>query len=482
MKKRLILFLMFLFSLNLVNAQEIVIFGQSYSLILIAPVIFMAVISLFFLGLIIKDNLGKIKLPKINLGRFKGMHHEKRENAKKLTLDHLNRFNILKNKSSKLNPQQAFSEFSEIAKEFFKDKFNLKHEFAFTELGDLIKGHVKDINLANKISVLKYSGAVVTSLQLKSLFNDFDVLLREYKIKEEKPETKSLFEKLKENFLDRFEKKEIKMPQIKLKEKIINVKPVKEQKPSLLLNWINRLNIHKKEEIIKKPETAKKYKFVLFANITNKIRKLKILSLIKKGKKALLLNPLSAKRYYAKALLSYYKLPLNEEKEIANELMSLHNEILSRRSNEKIFLDVSRNLINVKHKGRHISKESISLINTLKNFIEREELLAAGKLKEFSHKLKNEERKLGHFLSKEKEIFNEDKSELKQKTINLVDNYKPRLDFLYKQPQFKIEHEKKEKETKIENRNLRTLQKQRNELYNKLLELEEGKLSHDKLN
>ena len=481
MKKGLILFLMFLFSLNPANAQEIVIFGQSYSLILIAPVIFMAVISLFFLGIIIKDNIGKIRLPKINFSKFKGVHHEKKEAAKKLTLDHLNRFNILKNKSSKINPQQAFSEFGEIAKEFFKDKFNLKHEFAFAELGDLIKGHVKDINLANKISVLKYSGAVVTSLQIKSLFDDFDGLLKEYNVKDEKQETKNLFAKLKENFLDRFKKKEIRLvPHIKIKEKVIDVKSAKEQKPSLLLNWINKLKIHRKEEIIKKPEAAKKYKFVLFANITNKIRKLKILSLIKKGKKAMLLNPLSAKRYYARALFSYYKLPLNEEKEIANELMSLHNEILSRRSNEKIFLDVSKNLINVKHKGKHISKESISLINTLKNFIEREELLAAEKLKEFSHKLKNEERKLGHFLPKEREIFNE--PELKQKTINLVDNYKPRLDFLYKQPQFKIEHEKKEKETKIENRNLRTLQKQRNERYNKLLELEEGKLSHDKLN
>ncbi|MEK6835662.1 MAG: hypothetical protein AABX55_01435, partial [Nanoarchaeota archaeon] len=56
-----VIFLIFLFIIPLVNAQqEITIFGTSYSIILVAPLFFMALVALFFFGLIIKDNLPKI--------------------------------------------------------------------------------------------------------------------------------------------------------------------------------------------------------------------------------------------------------------------------------------------------------------------------------------------------------------------------------------------------------------------------------------
>lgn len=675
MKKEVILALVFLFNLKLVNAQEeITLFGKSYPIILLAPIFFMGLIALFFFGLILKDNIGKLRLPKINLSKIKIKHRE----IKEIKIDFKTKFDLLKEKAHKIGAQQSFNEFNEILKEFFKEKFNLKHEFAFAELGNLVKGHVKDVELANKISTLKYSGSEINPFQVKLLFKEFENLLKEYKVKPLEEEL-GFFSRVKTNFSVLFKRKEVKLSfkELKAKAPLKQIQkplpqPVKvvEKKPSLFTNLFKNLNkLFKKKEIeIKKVEVkpvkpkskeikevikeqeivkpVKKIRFVLFSRLINKIHKIKILNMIKHGRNILLKNPALAKRYYGRALLAYYKLPIQEEKEIADKLMEFHNDILYRRTSDKLFLDISKNLIDMKHKGERVSKKSISMLNTLKNFIEREELLASARLKEFSHKLMHEERKLGHFikkeehliggkikedvekfgtgigdlasegkgflhkeehklgrfLEKEKEIFKEDKTKLKhflhreenkfkklfehkekpiavekpvivykeeiverkpslfknlkhlfkkeeklisksikkdlgyietgfkkeehkfkdfiseeesklkhfvkkeehklgkllekkqpvkgipkqeiaQKTISLIDNYKPRLEFLYKQPKVEIKHEVKEEEPKkLTSRQLRLLQKQRNELYNKLLELEEGKITHDKLN
>lgn len=493
MKKGVILLLMLLLSLELVNAQqEITLFGNTYPLILVAPIFLMAIMFLFFLGLIIKDNIGKIKLPKIK-AKLK-IKHEKTKIAKQIKLDIKTRFNLLKEKASKIGAQNSFNEFNEIVKEFFKEKFHIKHEFTFSELGNIVKGHIKDIELANKISTLRYSGVSLDSLQIRILFKQFEDLLKDYKFEEEKPEL-GFWAGVRENFLDIFRKKEIRL----------SIRELKIKAPLPVKILVEQVEV---ERVIKQPVTlkpVKRYKFVLFSNLLAKVQKFKILSLIENGKKALLVNPLLAKRYYARALLSYYKLPMKEEKEIVDKLMELHNGILDLRSHEKTFLDISKNLIEMKHQGKHISKESLGLLSTLKNFIEREELLATTKLKEFSNKLKHEERKLKHFIVKEKTGFIEGrikgdlekfgtavtpiehkvlKPEIAQKTINLIDQYKTKLDFLYKQPKIKVEYEKIKHKVKprIMSKQLRILQKQRSELYNKLLELESGKLPHHKLN
>jgi len=61
---------------------------------------------------------------------------------------------------------------------------------------------------------------------------------------------------------------------------------------------------------------------------------------------------------------------------------------------------------------------------------------------------------------------------ISQKTINLVDNKK-----LYV-----INPESKAENIKKESRQLKILQKERAELYNKLIQLNDGKITHDKLN
>jgi hypothetical protein len=344
------------------------------------------------------------------------------------------------------------------------------------------------------------------------LFKDFEEILKEYKFKGTKIEL-GFFRRVKENFLDIFRRKEHKLSIKELKIKAPIFKPTTKEKQSIFSEFFYKfkrdkfkeipLKLKESEKTIEIVKPVKKYKFVFFDKIKTIFQKNKILSLIEKGKKALLINPLTAKKFYARALLLYYKLPIKEEKEIMNKLMELHNGILNKRIHEKTFLDISKSLVDMKHKGKHISKESINILNTLKNFIEREELLASTKLKEFSYKLKHEEKKLNHFTSKkEKFIGNEfkddvrkfgtfiselshkeiKKPEIVKKTINLVDNYNPTFDFLYKQPKV-IEHKEiAHEEVKKMPKQLRLLQKQRSELYNRLLELESGKISHNKLN
>jgi len=63
MKKGLILLILALILLPIAYAQEISIFGQEFSLLLVAPIAFMGVIALIFLFIVVKDNLAKIHLP-----------------------------------------------------------------------------------------------------------------------------------------------------------------------------------------------------------------------------------------------------------------------------------------------------------------------------------------------------------------------------------------------------------------------------------
>jgi len=465
MKKGVILVLILLFSFQLVNAQEIKVFGKSYSLILAAPIAFIGIIMLFFLGMIIKDNIGKIKLPKI---------HFKKQEKKEFKIDHLTKFNIIKHKLGKINNEQEFDEFINIVKDFFKDKLNIKHEFSFAEFNNLVKGHVKEADLSSKISNLKYSGASITTDQIKDLFQDFELILKDYKIKEIIVK-ESKFTKIKNRILSIFKKKEVKH-EIKIKKEIIpkiipkveikkvsifsrlkllfkkdKIKKIPIKKESLFSKLSNlfkkdikiqKTNIKPiiKNEIKKEIEEVKpkkEHKFLLFDNIKNKILRIKISNLIKKGERASILNPLLAKRYYARALLNYYRLPIEEEKDMIDKLIKLHNNILMRRNNEKVFLDVSMKLIKTKHQGKQVSRKGIDLVKTLHSFIEKEELLAATKLKQISHKLIGEKRKLsyfikyhnkfGNFLNNEIRLIKKDEINLKNFIINESESIIDRL-------------------------------------------------------
>ncbi|MEK6835661.1 MAG: hypothetical protein AABX55_01430, partial [Nanoarchaeota archaeon] len=282
--------------------------------------------------------------------------------------------------------EPSFDEFNALFKEFIKTRFNIKQEFTFPEIANLIKD-VKIISLADKISKLKYGGVKIDYNDINELLNSFTDILAHYRIKHELIKL-STFEKLRLNIAKLF-KKEIEVKPVKIKAKLelpkaptkVLFKPVLEEKKplSFLLRKIN---------------------YKLFASI----RKRHILNLIKHGRNILIKNPNLAKRLYARALLNYYKLPLKFEKDIANELIGFNDELLKYRVHEKAFLDVSSSLLRLKHQGKHVSEKGIGLVNIMKNFIKKEELLSAVKLKEFSKKLGHAERALKYYAPKKVEV------------------------------------------------------------------------------
>lgn len=649
MKKEAILLLFLLINLDLVSAQEVTILGNTYPLIYVVPILFILIITLFFLVLLIKDNISSIKLPKIN---FKAKH--KKTPIKEIHVDYKTKLGLLKERLNRLGPKESLNELDELIKQFFKDKFAIKHEFALGELGSIIKGHDKDVAIANKISTLKFSGNPVNIFQVKALVDDFEYLLKEYKIKinisefgfwgrvgynfatlfksKHKVEHKELkkinlaevptptkikehhvhkegiftrffhlfkskhkiehvkiehhikhevkhtkepgfWKRVKINFLSMFKvqhKTEHKELRINLKEVPVHVKIGPQiHKPGVFASFfslfkrkhkvehrvehhikhivkhsgpgfwkrvkINFLSMfktkHKIEHIeLKKINLAEvpapinikshKKRIGFFKNIKIRILKSKILSVIEDGMIVVNLNPMIAKRYYAIALLDYHKLPIDEDKEIANGLKNLHDKILKAKSSEKTFLDTSKKLIDIKHSGKRVSRESISIINTLKNFIRGEELFVSTRLKNFSSRLKHEERKLKHFVNKEDDLFKEDKKKLEHllkkkengleegldkienkehRFVNKIKNifrtkksaklYRiiPNANALSKHhhvtqksyPQINIQNIK-QKILKKENKALKLLNEEKNELYNKLIKLEGAKRNNFK--
>ncbi len=360
MKREVIFLLIILAMLPIVNAQEIKIFGQSYPLILVVPIFFMALIVLIFLLVIIKDSLSNFHLPKFHFKSSKKENIEKNENSN-LSL----RLNDLINKVERWSTNDYLNQFSNLFREYLKNKYDLKQELIFEDLPKTVKSANKtELEIADKLVKLRYSGVEVGK---KDLYYINDLLIKLVQPVMGKKEGKaSFFKKL-------FSKKEHKeiSPIIKKEPKVV-VLPKKEHKP-------------------------------FFKNIFISFKRSKILKIISEAKSFIYNNPLKSRRLFGQALLRYHKLKVKEDKQASDSLNEFIKESLKKYPNEKHFFDLSKKIIALKHSGNALSQESLRTIIALKNLIKSEEILASAKLKEFSKKLNLEEQKLKHF-SKKKEL------------------------------------------------------------------------------
>ena len=487
MKKGVVL-LIFLFILPIVSAQqEITIFGASYSLLLVIPIFFMGLITLFFLGLMLKDNF-----PKLFHLRFPRLHTKREHIKSKLEpqkeINFVPKLYSLKIKAHKLGEEASFNEFNELFKEFIKAKFNIKQEFTFPELSTLAAGHSMVINLADKIAKLKYTGVKITFQDITDLLKDFKDVLDHYTIKHE-PIKLNLGERLRLNISKLFIRKthEVKVIKTKVKQNLPEAPAVPVPAVPVLVEKIERKHIS--------IPFLRKLNYKLFSGI----KKRHILNLIKHGRRILIKNPSLAKRIYAKALLNYYGLPIKFEKDIANELSSFHNEILTYRGHEQSFLDISRSLIKLKHQGKHVSEKGINSINVMKDIIKNEDLLATAKLKEFSKKLSNESRQLRYYAPKKVERIEqvelpstkvEVKPEIKyietkleRPKIIIEDHKERKFKPLLKQPALaKLPKERHAiiRPVKRLTKNLKLLQKEKSQIYSKIINIE-GHIPHHRL-
>src|SRR3989344_5007682 len=359
MKKRLILAFLALIFIKIVNAQEITLFGQGYSLILVAPLFFMILVALIFLFIVVKDNISKIHFPKINL-----KHGKKQAKKDEVKIENFSeRLGLLKSKSNNLQVKEYLNELSYVIKDFLKAKHNIKQEVTFEDLKQAKGVNESELRIIDRIITLKYSGVEFNRDEVNKISSIFENLIKFVPAKKEEIIKK-------EGFFSRlFRKKAIEKPKLEL------------PKPELK-TYIPELKI----------KEVKKEKHGIFYNI----KKNKILNLNKEARLLIYKNPIKAKRNFGRALLKYNKLNIVHDKDINYNLNLFIKDMLKAYPNEKHFLDVSKKIIELKHKGKSLSLDSLKSIRSFKEILINEERLIKVKLKEFSKKLELEKDKLRH--------------------------------------------------------------------------------------
>ena len=359
MKKRLILAFLALIFIKIVNAQEITLFGQGYSLILVAPLFFMILVALIFLFIVVKDNISKIHFPKINL-----KHGKKQAKKDEVKIENFSeRLGLLKSKSNNLQVKEYLNELSYVIKDFLKAKHNIKQEVTFEDLKQAKGVNESELRIIDRIITLKYSGVEFNRDEVNKISSIFENLIKFVPAKKEEIIKR-------EGFFSRlFRKKAIEKPKLEL------------PKPELK-TYIPELKI----------KEVKKEKHGIFYNI----KKNKILNLNKEARLLIYKNPIKAKRNFGRALLKYNKLNIVHDKDINYNLNLFIKDMLKAYPNEKHFLDVSKKIIELKHKGKSLSLDSLKSIRSFKEILINEERLIKVKLKEFSKKLELEKDKLRH--------------------------------------------------------------------------------------
>ena len=369
MKKGFILILIMALFAEIVNAQEIKIFGQSYSIILVAPIALMAVFVLIFLLVFIKDSLSNFHLPKIDFKFLRLKHKIHKKEEIKDNVDIGARFYNLKLKANKIPLNNYFDELTDIAKIYLKTKYNVKQELLFEEFPNLAKNaNRNELNLADKIASLKYSGVELIHEDIEKI-NDIMEKLIKYQPQLREVHKQNLFLNLKEIFIKKHKVKQELSP----------------------------LTAPERTEIKEKSEN-------LITNFFTNIKKNKILSILNKGKLYIYTNPIKAKRSYGQALLKYYNLKIRDDKGVSNKLNEFRRMMLKINNKDKHFFDISNKIIALKHSGKSLSFEALNSIKSLRILLEQEEKLSSIKLREFSKKLNLEEQKLKH-LSANKNLY-----------------------------------------------------------------------------
>lgn len=387
MKKGLILIISALILIKIVNAQEITLFGQQYSLILVAPLFFMILVALIFLFIVVKDNISKIHFPKINLKKEK--KHGKKEEIKAENFSE--RLELLKSKSNNLQVKEYLNELSYVIKDFLKAKHNIKQEVTFEDLKQAKGVNESELKIIDRIITLKYSGVEFTKDDVNKISSIFENLIKFVPAKKEEIIRK-------EGFFSRlFRKKLIEKPKLELPKPELKI-------PALKL----------------KIKEVKKEKHGIFYNF----KKNKILNLSREARLFIFKNPIKAKRYYGRALLKYNRLNTVYDKDISYELNLFIREMLKKYPHEKHFLDVSKKLIELKHKGKSLSLDSLKSIRSFKEILINEERLIKVKLREFSKKLELEKDKLKYIpkipLKQDQENINEFLSKMQGKITKEV--------------------------------------------------------------
>lgn len=228
MLKRSLLLVIFLAFSNRVSA--VALFGQDYSLTLIVPVLMILFALLFFLGIYLKDNWKRFKLP---------VHRKHRKHEVKVETDFSSEFSNLKKSLKKQSDGQALDSIEDLTKKFLGEKLKIIGEFSFEELPKE-RLSLSTRSFIEKISELKYSGEAVTRQKIANLLFQLSGLLRVRFAGDEAPHKKRFRFRIPKISLNLFPKKKYAPKSLKVpRPNKLNLSP---PKPSSNLGAVERLN------------------------------------------------------------------------------------------------------------------------------------------------------------------------------------------------------------------------------------------------
>jgi len=350
------------------------IFGGDYSLTIVIPFILIVAIMLFFLTTFIKDNIGKLRLK---------IRKKKKKEEKKEPINFSKEYLNLKKHISSLNTADSLDSMTEVIKKYIAEKLNIQTEFSFEELPrNKIDWPV--IEFTKRLSDLKYSGREVTKAEISHLMLYLSKIMKVKTFHDVKENSGGIIPRL-----IKFPKIEFKFPKLMHKihhEKHIEEKPEKRIKPidfglpkkiKLDFTWLFKKKDEKLKEIkhekieapknikLKTPEPEHKkirhhHKPSIFERIRLRYQSGKILKLIKKADKKSQNNPLLSRKLYNEALITYYKLPVEKEENIAIKLDKYYQSVNGNHERE---------LINVKHNSRKETREALKHLKKYRNYL-----------------------------------------------------------------------------------------------------------------
>ncbi len=357
MIKEVVLFLLVL--VPVVSAQSINVLGQEYSFILILPLIFMLFILIIFLGIYIKD---KIKSKKEETSEPEEKKEEiKKDDVEKPQLDHNQNLAYFMRSLNSLDSHDAAKEFSRIVNLYLTETFKLKEVFSYKELRNEIPQYGEVLLFTEDLSDALYGSKVVTHQKIKLLVSKYKKIMKNYKVHAE--ETKiSLWKKISKPIFDLLlgkKKSEIEIGQT------LDM-PVPSVEESSTLEKISTFGSSKIEEI-------------------------KFNKLVKLGMDSVYKDVLLSKKYYAQAMLSYYKLPADREKVVRKKLEALYARIEGKHGKTEL-KKISKHFIRAR-----IRKDKISLVNNISkiiNYFKGEEHRAILKVYRFLRRIRRSEQNL----------------------------------------------------------------------------------------
>ncbi|MBI2667537.1 hypothetical protein HYX17_02070 [Candidatus Woesearchaeota archaeon] len=374
------IFLLIILNSGLASAQEINIFGQSYSIIILAPLILIAIGLLFFLFIYLKDNLPNLSklMPKTRI-KIRKKHKDKTE--EKNIIDYKSEFRNFKLRADKLELKEFFSQFYGLVKDFFSYTFDIKGQFTSDYLRSNLKNKDDIISFIEKFEHIRYSGKEISKNELNSLMREFETIVGKHS-KRKKIEV-SFYDKLKNNVISYINFNPIKIDVLsRIKEEYFTDKLKLLRNLKIIKNKETITSIQRKEKKIEVKEIEpqiskiKKNPFDnLVENFHNRRNENRILKMIKNCGNIAVYNPDRAKEIYSEILRTYYQMPIEYEEKLAFSLTELNNKIEEsiKIKEEKELNELTKKMVDIvtSKKKVVVIHDKIPFFNTkINDFIE----------------------------------------------------------------------------------------------------------------